>query len=245
MRRSPQGKQSQARGQSFLPSGPRTTEPDIQTPVSDPQLTEPDIQPTGPAPRTTEPDIQPTGSAPRPTGPDSQTTGPDLHKAVAAAAGLDVLYMDQNTVLMWQAAGADDQLDILPTVQRLRDRLSQRTGAVPSSLAYYSKAILQARDARLGASKLGQDHAASRPAKPAARMFDISKSEDWRQFLGDKSSRFRGDYLSQNWRIPAGHPQFKETSLGPDPRVKFNPLIPADVHKDYARKWGWMPPPSR
>jgi uncharacterized protein YdaU (DUF1376 family) len=163
---------------------------------------------------------------------------------IAAAAGLDPLYMESGAVALWLSAGADTALDIVPTIRRLSDRLHARTGAVPSHLAYYSKAILEARDKRLGAVTAGLDHAQARPPTPPKLAFDTANPQHWRQFLGDPASRFQGDYISQNWRVPPDHAVFKAAPLGPDPRARYNARIPAEIYQIYGPLWAWnMPPP--
>jgi len=167
------------------------------------------------------------------------------HGEIAAAAGLDPLYLDEAILVEWSAAGADHELDMLPTIRRLAARQLAKEGKVPQHLAYYSRAVLEARDKRLGAVTSGSAHAAARPAKAAAIPFDRTKPEHWRRFLGDKDSRFRGDYLSRNWRVPHGHPEFLSAGLGPDPKCRFNPAIPADIYEEYGLGWGWQLPPYR
>ena len=167
------------------------------------------------------------------------------HDEIAAAAGLDPLYLDAATLVEWSAAGVDHELDMLPTIRRLAARQLAKAGKVPQHLAYYSRAVLEARDKRLGAVTLGSAHAAARPAKAAAIPFDRTKPEHWRRFLGDKDSRFRGDYLSRNWRVPRGHPEFLSAGLGPDPKCRFNSAIPADIYEEYGLSWGWKSPPNQ
>lgn len=161
---------------------------------------------------------------------------------LAAAAGLDADRMDGAEITGWTAAGATLDGDILPTIQRVRAREEARLGQAPSSLAYYTPAILEARDRRLRARKAGEDHAAHHPAAPEKQRFDRENPAHWRQFLGDADSRFRGDYLSRNWQIGPDHPDFLPTSLGPDPRASANTLIPVDVRAVYGPRWGWVAP---
>lgn len=163
---------------------------------------------------------------------------------VAAAAGLDALFMDKSALEGWQAAGADVAADILPTVRRLAERELKRTGKTPAHLAYYTGAILEARDRRVGALKAGAAHKAARPAASELVAFDRTRADHWRRFLGDPASRFRGDYLSQNWRVPSGHPEFHPAGLGPDPKHRFNPMIPAEIYAAYGPAWHWQVPPE-
>lgn len=162
---------------------------------------------------------------------------------LAAAAGLDEGKSgDATVVATWQAAGADEVADMLPTITRLRAREEGRVGRAPKSLAYYGAAVLEARDARLGAVTRGKAHANAHPAAPPKRVFDRDSVADWRAFLGDATSRFRGDYVSANWVIGRDHPVFEATSLGPDPRCSINHRIPDAVMNEYAAAWGWRRP---
>jgi len=158
---------------------------------------------------------------------------------LAAAAGLPPARADATQPALWLAAGASLEADILPTINRLHARQEQRTGTAPASLAYYSAAILDARDKRLGAVAAGGKHAEDRPAPPPKQAFDPADSAHWRLFLGDKSSRFRGDYLSANWVIGRDNPHFVARPIGGDPRSAPNPLIPADIHQEYGLAWAW------
>jgi len=174
------------------------------------------------------------------TGPSTGSDLPDdVSREIAAAASLDPLHLDQDTVSMWDAAGVVPETDIYPTIKRIAERQLKSTGQVPAHLAYYSKAVLEARDRRVGAVLAGSAHAVARPAKQTAVIFQKNDVEHWRKFLGDPKSRFRADYLSQNWCVPSGHPSFKATSLGPDPRIRFNATIPAEIYNDYGPGWSW------
>ena len=164
---------------------------------------------------------------------------PGSHAEIAAAASLDALSLDEGTLVLWHTAGAEVHSDILPTIHRISDRQFQRTGNRPSHLAYYSKAVLEARDKRMGAAATGKAHADARPGRPPPELFEKTNAGHWRKFLGDPKSRFRGDYLSQNWCVPRGHPDFKAAFLGADPRTNFNPGIPDEIYKTYGPGWGW------
>lgn len=181
--------------------------------------------------------------------PKAEAGAPDggavdaLLARLAAAAGLDEGKSgDAAVVATWQAAGADEVADMLPTIARLRAREEGRVGRAPKSLAYYGAAVLEARDARLGAVSRGKAHASANPAAPPKRVFDRDSVADWRAFLGDATSRFRGDYISANWVIGRDHPVFEATSLGPDPRCSINHRIPDAVMNEYAVAWGWRRP---
>ena len=157
---------------------------------------------------------------------------------VAAAAGLRETKDFLPLLAEWWAAGATLEADILPTITRLRAREVTR-GTIPKVLAYYSAAVLEARDARLGATVSGQAYGNANPPAPAKRVFNHASADDWRQFLGDASSRFRGDYLSQNWAISRDHPVFFPADLGSDPRHSVNAGIPAEIHAAYGLLWRW------
>lgn len=158
---------------------------------------------------------------------------------IAAAAGLEVHGIDRAVVDGWRAAGAELEADIVPTVQRLASREMARSGKLPRTLAYYQQAILEVRDKRLKAVKHGQAYADARPPTPQPVVFDKQSPKHWRAFLGDPENRFKGDYLSQNWYVPSGHPRFLPTPLGPDPRQGNNPTIPAEIYRIYGAGWGW------
>jgi len=159
--------------------------------------------------------------------------------SAAAEAGLAEDRLDVSPLMAWQAAGADLQADVLPVIGRLKRRQEAKGGTPPQHLNYYTAAVLEARDARLGAVKAGTDHADTHPAAPEKQPFDKTSPAHWRLFLGEAPSRFRGDYLSANWHIGADHPHFLSASLGPDPRVRPNPDIPEDVFADYAPIFRW------
>jgi len=161
---------------------------------------------------------------------------------VAAAAGLDSLALDGSELVKWLSAGADLGQDILPTIERLCKRKMARSGSAPGSLAYYGAAILEARDKRLKARKAGDAHNEAFPPAPPKRHFDASLPADWRLFLGDASSRFRGDYLARHWRIGPDHPVFLPSGLGCDPTLRPNPLIPKEIVSEYGARWGWVLP---
>lgn len=159
---------------------------------------------------------------------------------IAAAAGLDELTVDSSDLVKWLSAGADLKLDILPTLERLNRRELARSGRVPGSLAYYGGAILEARDKRLKATRAGKAHSKAFPPAQPKRQFDLKSAADWRLFLGDAASRFRGDYLARHWCIGADHPVFLPRSLGCDPTAKCNPLIPVEIVAEYGSHWGWV-----
>ncbi|NVJ97093.1 MAG: DUF1376 domain-containing protein [Alphaproteobacteria bacterium] len=160
--------------------------------------------------------------------------------AVLAAAGLREGGSDISSVAEWLEAGACIRRDVMPVILRLRKRQQDKTGCVPHSLAYYTGAVLEARDKRLGALAKGREHAMQHPPPPEKRPFDPTEASDWVLFLGDAGNRFRGDYLSANWRIGADHPVFHPASLGPDPRVRFNALIPLNIREQYGPAWRWL-----
>ncbi|WP_417459271.1 YdaU family protein [Kordiimonas sp.] len=183
------------------------------------------------------------GSQKLPTKSQNQTPKPNGEAGViAAAAGLDgdgLSVKAMAPVAEWLAAGAVVEEDILPTIAALRARQETRAGRRPTTLAYYTPAVLEARDARLGAVQKGSAHAQDSPPPPPKRKFDPESVDDWRLFLGDANSRFRGDYLSQNWAIGRGHPVFEASSLGPDPRHSVNKKIPPEIMAEYGPKWRW------
>lgn len=181
------------------------------------------------------------------SGADDAADGIDdaLISQLAAAAGLPPTRTDASQPALWLAAGASLVADILPTIARLRARQEQRTGTAPASLAYYSAAILDARDRRLGAAVKGGRHAKDRPASPPKQAFGPADSAHWRTFLGDSAGRFRGDYLSANWVISRDNPHFLARPIGCDPRTAQNPLIPADIYQEYGEAWGWCRPQTQ
>jgi uncharacterized protein YdaU (DUF1376 family) len=183
---------------------------------------------------------------------------------IAAAAGLIEKDLNVSVIARWFEGGADLDKDILPTIQRLAARQKTKLGKVPSHLGYYSDAILEARAQRLGQPRTsdltGQsqgpgknmnawcadritdavsDHI-SRPAGPDKRAFNPMSLDDWREFLGDGKSRFRGDYLSKNWFIDEGHPTFHAFDLGADPKRASNPIIPDVIYREYGPTWLWL-----
>ena len=161
---------------------------------------------------------------------------------IAAAAGLELQIQDSAAMALWHAAGANVTNDILPVLAQISAREIRRTGARPARLAYYSNAVIEARDRRLGATTQGAAHATANPARPQPVEFQKTKLAHWRKFLGDPNSKFRGDYISKNWRIPNGHPDFKSAYLGADPKHAVNGAIPDEIYGLYGPGWGWLLP---
>lgn len=160
---------------------------------------------------------------------------------IAAAAALDVGQVDYSIVTFWITSGADLQIDVVPTIERLRKREQARVGQAPYYLTYYSAAILEARDKRVSAKYGGLACAVNQSPKAVLQKFNAGDADDWRRFLGDATSRFRGDYLSSHWRIPSDHPVFEAADLGPDPRHRANQKIPAEIYDEYGALWNWRP----
>lgn len=176
-------------------------------------------------------------------GADPNTANPNAAMAsLLAAARLDDGRGDSAVVAGWFATGASLEADMLPTIRRIASREVARMGQPPASLAYYSAAILEARDSRVKAVASGQAHADAHPPAPEKRAFNPASEDDWRAFLGDASSRFRGDYLSQNWAIGRDHPVFLPAHLGPDPRDAVNDRIPPAIMAAYGPLWRWRNP---
>lgn len=194
--------------------------------------------------QTQKPDPEPKADAAVPDVGEGETVLFEDAVRVMQAASLDDRAPDTAPILEWLAAGADMDADILPVIRRIRARQEARCGQISVSLAYYRHAILDARDRRLKARARGMAHALENPAAAPKRPFDPASGDDWRDFLGDSDNRFRGDWLSANWHIGPDHPVFLPARLGPDPRSRFNPLIPADVHAAYGRSWRWVRPPG-
>jgi len=165
--------------------------------------------------------------------------------AIAAATSLKQEALDTPTMTLWHAAGADIALDVLPVLEKIAKRELHRTGKRPLHLAYYSEAVLEARDQRLGATRRGAAYASANPAKPSPVVFQKNNVTHWKQFLGDPKSKFRGDYLSRNWHIPNGHPDFKTSFLGAEPKQAVNSTIPAEIYAAYGPGWGWLLPPEK
>ncbi|UTW56151.1 DUF1376 domain-containing protein [Kordiimonas sp. SCSIO 12610] len=174
---------------------------------------------------------------------------PDWLPVVAAAAGLSVDRVNETLVASWLDGGADLEKDILPTLRRLSARQRGKLGRAPSHLGYYSDAVFEARATRLGTAAgngVGTSKTTSTSTKTASipqsekQPFDANSLEDWRAFLGDANSRFRGDYLSKNWFISHWHPTFRECDLGPDPKRANNPIIPDAIYREYGRRWHWL-----
>lgn len=230
-----------ASNRSSQPSGPGTKGGPPKAPAQGPPHSKAKGTAKGPSTKTKTKEKDSSSKSGQPMSPLDLA---GVAEKIAAAAGLDPLYMESGAVALWLSAGADTALDIVPTIRRLSDRLLARTGAVPSHLAYYSKAVLEARDKRVGAVTAGLDHAQARPPAPPKTAFDTANPQHWRQFLGDPTSRFQGDYISQNWRVPPDHAVFKAAPLGPDPRARYNARIPAEIYQIYGPLWAWnMPPP--
>ncbi|MFC3051630.1 YdaU family protein [Kordiimonas pumila] len=177
-----------------------------------------------------------------PVTPQAMDAIPFQHDrvAIAAAAGLDEQKLDLAVLGYWNGAGVCAVRDIVPAVMRVRARELARGNPPPAHLAYYRDVVVEARDTRLGADARGKGHAASHPARPALRVFDSKNVADWRVLLGDRQSKFRGDYMSSNWLIPADHPVFLPANLGPDPKHRFNRRIPPEIYAEYGPLWGWQ-----
>ncbi len=182
---------------------------------------------------------------------DISSSAPFGVEKVAAAAGLSFEDINQSIVTGWLDAGLDMEKDILPTVKRIRQRQEARIGRVPAHIGYYSDAIVEARALRLG--EVGGQSSSSYPntRKPETiepahkdfatkRPFNHESLDDWRDFLGDGQSRFRGDYLSKHWFINEKHPIFRPCDLGPDPKHTTNPKIPDVIYREYGERWLWL-----
>ena len=177
---------------------------------------------------------------------------------IAAASELSVEKLNTACAAAWFDAGADLMRDILPTLRRLAAREKVKRGRVPSHLGYYSDAVMDARSERLGSHGTTQGNFAGNAAGGAAighigagelatgipqsekRRFDHTNVDDWRSFLGDGTSRFRGDYLSKHWFIDGHNPIFRAADLGPDPKRAHNPAIPPLIYREYGERWLWL-----
>lgn len=157
--------------------------------------------------------------------------------AIRGICGEDVV-IDASVIHLWRAADVDLARDVLPTVAAIRTREIVRTGKPPARLGYYRDAVLEAAAANTHAVLAGRKARASAPVGPKCR-FDMTDLDHWRRLLGDPGSRFRGDYMAQNWFVPSDHPEFQACALGPNPRFERNPRIPAEIYQDYARHWFW------
>ncbi len=181
------------------------------------------------------------------SGPEAGTkNGPDSQEgwriAIAGVCGPDT-HMDNSVIQVWQAAGVDLVLDVLPTIKAVYQREITRTGKPPLRLGYYRDAVLEASIRRADASGgfgLARSCKGARAGgQNTKQAFDPGNADHWRQVLGDAGSAFRGDYMAQNWFIPSDHPVFQERTLGPNPRFGPNPFIPAEIHRRYAQPWHW------
>ncbi len=165
-----------------------------------------------------------------------------LCSEVAAASGLLIGRFERAQIKAWLDGGCDAQRDILATISRLKEREETRQGKAPLHLAYYNAAVEEAKESKKPMHPISDTGA--RLIKNQ-RLFDRKNPEHWRTFLGNATSRYRGDYMSQNWIIPSGHPVFMPADIGPDPRARFNPSIPSEVYGEYAAFWGWQQPRKR
>jgi hypothetical protein len=182
---------------------------------------------------------------------------PDSHIRIASTAGLDTYALDFSPANAWLETGrkvgkgrgeppASLEKDILPTIARIRTRELDRRGEAPTHLAYYTAAITEARDVRLGrtARPDGTKGTIAPSVAPVPmsekRVFDHAAVADWQVLLGDASSRFQGDYMAKHWFIPDAHPTFRPISLGPNPAFDVNPAIPAEIYQAYGTRWHWL-----
>lgn len=163
--------------------------------------------------------------------------GEDWNVAIRGVCGEGVV-LDASVIHLWRAAAVDLARDVLPTVAAIRMREMVRTGKPPARLGYYRDAVLEAAAANTHAVLAGKKARASAPVGPKSR-FEATDLDHWRRLLGDPGSRFRGDYMAQNWFVPSDHPEFQACALGPNPRFERNPRIPAEIYQDYARHWFW------
>ncbi|MCK0068060.1 DUF1376 domain-containing protein [Kordiimonas laminariae] len=164
-----------------------------------------------------------------------------LYSEVTAASGLLIGRLEKALIKAWLDGGCDPQQDILATITRLKEREEIRQGKAPLHLAYYNAAVEEAKGSKKPVHRISDAEARLKNQ----RLFDRKNPEHWRTFLGNASSRYRGDYMSQNWIIPSGHPVFIPADIGPDPRVRFNRSIPSEVYSEYAAFWGWQQPRKR
>lgn len=153
--------------------------------------------------------------------------------------------IDDTVIHFWRAADVCLEKDVLPTIEAIKKREFARTGALPLRLGYYRDAVIEAANNRRNAVRQGR---ASVPRQPVPRSvkqeFEPGNPDHWRMLLGDPGSRFRGDYMAQNWFVSAEHPVFRECSLGPNPRFDLNPAIPVAIYAQYGRAWCWHPSAS-
>lgn len=163
--------------------------------------------------------------------------------AIASVCGPDT-HLDTSVIQIWQAAEVDLALDVLPTIEAVFQREITRTGKPPLRLGYYRDAVLEASTRRAhvggGYAASGSCKGARTGAQDTKQVFNPDSTDHWRQVLGDAESQFRGDYMAQNWFIPADHPVFQERTLGPNPRFGPNLLIPREIHQQYAQPWHWQ-----
>ena len=173
--------------------------------------------------------------------PESKETGSSIidgvRETVLAAAGLIAGIDEEATLADWINSGCDAETDIVPIIKRIKTREENRRGKAPSHLAYYTAAIEEARDKRIAA----ETEAKARIALVLnQKPFNCENPSHWRAFLGSASSRYRGDYMSQNWAISSRHPLFTPADIGPDPRVKPNRFIPLEIYEEYGPGWHWQ-----
>lgn len=182
---------------------------------------------------------------------DISSSAPLWVEKVAAAAGLSFEDINHSVVMGWLDAGLDMEKDILPTLKRIRQRQEARLGRVPAHISYYSDAIVEARAVRLGevGGQSSINHLNIRKLETiepihndfaTKRPFNHESLDDWRDFLGDGQSRFRGDYLSKHWFINEKHPIFRPCDLGPDPKHTRNTKIPDAIYHEYGERWLWL-----
>lgn len=154
--------------------------------------------------------------------------GEDWSAAIRGICGEDVV-IDASVIHLWRAADVDLARDVLPTVAAIRTRETVRTGKPPARLGYYREAVLEAAAANTHAVRSGKQVRTPAPSGPK-RRFEATDLDHWRLLLGDPDSRFRGDYMAQNWFVPSDHPEFQACTLGPNPRFERNPHIPAEIY---------------
>ena len=140
------------------------------------------------------------------------------------------IFMDASVVRAWMSEDVNREHTALPTIASVLDRELKRTGKPPKRLAYYRDAVLEA----------AKSQNTTQHNQAAKEEFQLANEAHWRQLLGDPKSRFRGDYMAQNWFIPGDHPDFFERGLGPNPRFCKNTSVPAAICDEYARGWLWL-----
>ncbi len=131
--------------------------------------------------------------------------------------------VDCRPVAHWLAAGIQEK--IIREVIEARSASLRLAEKLVSSFNYFDKPVREAGGLLKGPGV----------EKPAEWVFDKSSLADWQRLFSDPSSQFWQQHLKNNW---------DETKHGPNPWLRFNKYIPAEIYESHAT-WRLITEPKK